>query len=363
MEERGVALNGCLTADASRLFSGGLEPCGSAFRSLLDLSITLDLEQLIGLKGGTAFAKFQQINGSDGSARVGDYQGFDNVDAPHRTQFAEAWYEQLLANKKLRLKVGKVDANSEFAYVKSGTEFINSSMGYDPTIFVMPTYPDPAMSVNLFVDPNEHLHFGLGWYDGGAQRGIPTGSLGPSTFFSNPAGRFLIGEASANWKLGRQDKAGRLAIGAWRHSGEFETFEGTRTLEGAGGYYIVAEQAAWKENPSLTGDEQGLAVFVQFGRANENVSEISWHLGAGLTWAGPIPGRDEDLLGLGFTCVHFSGKALDFTASYENSVELFYKAKITAWCDIKPELQYITNPGGQAASRVLVGTLRLQVAW
>jgi carbohydrate-selective porin OprB len=44
--------------------------------------------------------------------------------------------------------------------------------------------------------------------------------------------------------------------------------------------------------------------------------------------------------------------------SYEMTMEIFYKLRITRWAAVMPDLQYIINPGGQY-SNALVGTIRV----
>ena len=54
------------------------------------------------------------------------------------------------------------------------------------------------------------------------------------------------------------------------------------------------------------GPSQGKALwgfFLQFGRADENLWEITTHVGLGVAWIGPFTGRDEDVAGFGATWV------------------------------------------------------------
>src|ERR1700759_1868267 len=95
---------------------------------------------------------------------------------------------------RLRIKVGKVDAPTEFAAPAGGAGVLNSSFGYSPTLFLLPTYPDPAMSVNAFYYPAPWLSFSAGVYDGSGERGVLTGSYGPKYFFNGPGDYFFIGE-------------------------------------------------------------------------------------------------------------------------------------------------------------------------
>ena len=65
-------------------------------------------------------------------------QAFVNNDADDFTALYELWYEQYLFDDVVRVKIGKLDANSEFAYVEHGGEFIHSSPGVSPSILSFP---------------------------------------------------------------------------------------------------------------------------------------------------------------------------------------------------------------------------------
>ncbi len=365
LDDHGVVFEASITADWSSNWHGGQNTNGSSFRHLFLFDVTLDTERLFGLPGGTAFIDFQNHNGEDGSGDTGDFQAYSNIDSDGRTEIAELWYEHVFLEGMLRVKVGKVEANAEFAYTDNGGEFLNSSMGFSPTIFVLPTYPDPSMAVVVFVYPTDQLYAGLGLFDGAAVEGVTTGTRGPSTFFeSSPADMFVIGEAGVKWECGDDGLPGRFGFGGWGHNGSFDRFDGSGTESGTAGFYLLFDQTVFLEDPADEDNEQGVGVFVQFGWADADVSEAQIHLGAGVNWIGPIPTRDDDATGLGVTLVKFTDDAgAGFTDDYETAYEVFYKAQIMPWLAVKPDIQYIINPGGAGLKDALVGTVRVELVF
>ncbi len=355
LEDRGIAFTFSLTVDWSVNTVGGANTEGSTWRHLFDAGITVDTERLVGLQGGTFYVLFQQHHGDDGSEDTGDIQAYDNIDADGRTQISELWYEQRVLDGALGLRFGKMDVNGVFAAPETAGEFINSSFGFSPTIFVLPTYPDSATGLAVFVEPTDWLYVNAGLFDGALQEGIATGSRGPSSFFGDPADLFLIGEAGVRWTL--RSLPGRAALGIWHHTGTFDEFDGD-TTDGTTGAYGIVEQMLFAENDDA---DQGIGAFLQYGWADEDVSEIAHHFGGGLSWTGAIPSRDADTLGIGFSFVALSDEA-DFTGDDEIAYELFYAFRVTEYSSIKADVQYITDPGGDAAnSDALVMTLRFQV--
>jgi len=362
LDDHGVVIESSVTTDWSSNWHGGANTNGSSFRSLFLFDITIDTDRLFGLLDGTMFINFLNHNGEDGSGDAGDFQAFSNIDSDGRTEIAEFWYEQGFLDGKLRIKVGKIDGNAEFAFVDHGGEFLNSSMGFSPTIFVLPTYPDPAMSVVAFVYPTENFYAGIGVFDGSSQEGVRTGTRGPSTFFSSPGDIFVIGEAGVTWEAGDDGLPGRLGVGGWGHTGSFSRVDGTGMENGTTGFYLVFDQTLWQEDPNDQDNEQGVGVFFQLGWADEEVSQAELHLGGGVTWIGPIPGRDDDIAGIGVTWVSFSDEPnAGFTENAETAFELFYKIKVFDWVSIKPDIQYIMNPGGINQKDAVVGTMRVEV--
>ena len=82
-------------------------------------------------------------------------------------------------------------------------------------------------------------------------------------------------------------------------------------------------------------------------------------MGAGLVAKGLVRGRNEDVLGAGVAQVMFSDLLPDQTR--ETAIELFYKARLSPWAVIQPDLQYIAKPSGNGRDALIFG-LRFQVA-
>lgn len=184
LAENGVRLEGSPIADYPRVLNGGVDEGGDALRSLFTVAARIDTEAALGWPGGTLYAGYQRLDGDNGVRDSGDFQVYSNIDESAFDAIHAVWYRQRLLDGRLRIKIGKLDANSEFAYVDNGGEFIHSSAGFSPTIQAFPSYPDPATSVNLFAHTGTGLYAGAGVYDGASQAGIATGGRGPSTFFA-----------------------------------------------------------------------------------------------------------------------------------------------------------------------------------
>jgi carbohydrate-selective porin OprB len=360
LRDRGFELEGTYIGDLSRALRGGVRE-QTDYRSLVDLNGTFDLERLVGLPGATVFFDAYAIVGDYGSGDVGDFQIYSNIDNPKdRLQLAELWWQQMLFGELLRLKVGKFDANSEFAFVDAAGDFINSSAGFSPTIFTMVTYPDPGTGVVAFVDPEGPLYAGVGFFDGAAATGALLGKRGPKTFFRSDSDHFVIGELGGNWDETARFGPGRVAVGPWYHSADFERFDGS-SAGGTGGFFGLFEQRVFALEPEREEGTRDVRLFGQYGWADPDVSAANQHASLGVLFTGPFAFRASDTTGAMVTWVDLSDQDAAGFPSDETAVELFYRLQLTSFFSLKPDLQIIDDPGGLHEDTAVVGTLRFEV--
>ncbi|MEX0776442.1 MAG: carbohydrate porin [Phycisphaeraceae bacterium] len=351
LAEVGITFAPFVIVDWSKNVRGGLDTEGSATRELFSFNATIDLTKLLGLPSGKFYVDLHHQAGQNGSDEVGDYQFVGNWDADGLTQISELWFEYEFFDGLVRTKIGKVDANWEFACTELGWEFVHGSASYPATNLVMPTYPDPAASMNVFVYPTDWLSLGFGLYDGALAEGVRTGARGPGTFFGDPADWYLIGEVGFQWAVGEAGLPGRAAVGGWHHTGTFDRFAGGQA-KGTSGFHLVVDQMLWLAQPSTDEepaglDNPGIGVFVQYDCADPAVMSADHHINAGVTWRGPLPGRQRDLAGVAVSWIHFTDEpAAGLGDSYELAAEVMYKAYVIPSVAVQPYVQYIVNPGG-----------------
>jgi len=367
LADRGVSFQGSYVAEVSGVLDGGLRRRGS-FRNLLTLELEIDLQEAIGLPGATVFAQFLSVNPDRGGSRdSGDLQVYTNIEVErHIDALTELWYQQTFLDGALRFKLGKLDANSEFAFVEAGEEFAHSSAGFSPTIFTLPTYPESATSVNVFVRTVEThratLTLGYGLYDGATPvDGIRTGARGPATFFSDRKSDdlFHIGQCELIWCRGGGHwfTNGRAAVGGWLHTGEFERFDGG-TRSDTSGLFVVAEQQLFDPHD----DDRGVYLFAQYAWADRRVSEVVHHAGLGLVQRGTFPGREGDSAGVYASLAVLSdAPGADF-GNDELAIDVYYRLRLGSNVYVQPELQWIINPAADPDARdALVGGIRVGI--
>ena len=346
LKDAGLEVGGDYTFEWSVALAGDASKHGMA-RGLLSQYFTFDPQPCLGITGGQLFAQYFYRHGPNASAEIGDIQGFSNLDAERLSKAGEFWYEQKLFRDHFRLKVGQVDANAEFAFVASASEFLNSSAGYSPTILGVPTYPNPRLSLNLFAYAATNYYIGGGVYGDSAEDG---GS------FRHPFG---IVEAGVTKPATHKWGTARLAFGGWHSSATLGRYDG-REQKGTSGFYAVAEQQLWGPQRRDPGNKQGLTLFAQYGFGDSQVSPVAHHAAVGLFYAGLISKRPNDSTGLRYSYACLSRAAGSPFDKDESSLEWFYRVQITPAVSIKPDLQWIRNPGGYASrSDAWVGSVRI----
>jgi porin len=355
LKEAGLSIDAVLVLEGFKNFRGGISTHPPEGASTLDLSLTLDTEKLFSWKEGKFYADFEGHGGSNPSKRlVGDLQIFDNLNAVSYFQLYEFWFQQKLFDGKLRLKIGKVDANTEFSVIDNGLDFLNSSSQVTPTVFVLPTTPAPMPSVNLFFTPNENFYASFGAYY--SNRSVNFGNFAgnPQDIQPSDNGVFLIGETGLQWRHAPVLKNdGNLKLGAWGHTGTFTRFDGSER-KGIRGFYAVLDQTLWQPEGEQQG--RGLRTFLEYGLTQQSVNAIYQHTGGGLAWTGLFACRPLDVVGLSPQYAFISSQA-NLPRPFELALETFYQLQVTSWATLLTDLQYIINPGGQYPD-ALVGTLR-----
>jgi carbohydrate-selective porin OprB len=344
---KGVEVHASLKAEASSNFHSGFSGDGTDYRGLVETTMGIDMQKAIGWSGAQVQASFHDYFGSNATERLmGDTQGFSNIDTYPMNRIYELWFQQSLAHSKLRIKLGRIDANTEFAYVENATEFLNSSMGFSPTILDMHTYPNPRLGAVVAFAPGKFL------------------SVSAAIFRCMPSGSMVLGEAGTRWKISSRASAGRLAVGFWIHPHTLDGFHGTQTF-GVHGFYAVLEQTLWKRASEIDDDSRGIRAFAQWGDSNPWFNGITRHVGTGFEWTGAFSQRPADVVGLGFTRVRLGEDSdRDVSTGRERSIETFYKVPVRSWLSFTPDFQWIVNPSGSLERpRALAGTMRMVISF
>jgi len=353
LEEAGFALALGLTQVYQHNASGGLNAGYGDYSMSWDLEVEADLEKLIGLPGGLLYSLAEGSYGRGIDGAVGGLSGV-NDDAAGEVEIAvtELWYEQSLWRDFVTWRVGKIDLTGGFECAgcpvafdgnrfanDETSDFLNSWFINNPSI----PFPDNGLGAVLMLAPVEWYYVSCGGGDALANAnasGLDTTFDGDGRFFCVVETGLLPNIPSRIGGL-----QGAYRFGVWFDDQAKEYLDETGERDTDIGYYVSACQTVWHESPGPESG-QGLGLFGRLGWADKKLNEIEFFWSGGASYTGPIPGRDADVLAVGFSRGELSDRSPDFSASHEQVVECFYNAALTSWLHVTADLQWIDHPGG-----------------
>ncbi|WP_332771043.1 carbohydrate porin [Phenylobacterium sp.] len=360
-ETPAVQLSATYTGEAWRNLYGGLRS-GSAYLENLEAAAEVDMERAFGWRGATVrVSAFWNDDDTLSERLVGDTQAVSGKDATGGTRLYETWVRQAIGGGAVKL--GVIDLNSDLALNKAALLFVNGAQGLGldlaqigrngPSVF-----PNTGLGVLAELPIDGHWEVKIGAFDG-VPRNLD-GPPGPTFRIGADDGALIVAEL-----LHESDNETRLALGLWSHTAKFDAMGGAVERDSSmGGYALV-------ERPLARWGDQRLDGFVRLGLAEPKTEEIAAAYSAGLVLSGRLLGLEDEALGVAFTTAQTSrpyrraraalGAPVD---KHETAVELTYRAQVTPWLAVQPDVQYVINPGADPALKnALVVGLRFEMAW
>lgn len=348
---------------------GGVER-DARYLDNLDLMLTVPSDSL-GYDGGTFFFYVLHNNKKTFSDIVGDLQVVSNIDNDRIWRIFEAWYEQRLLDDRLGLKLGFMDLNSEFDAIDPAGLFILSSHGigpdYSQTGAAGPSiFPLSMAGVRVDYRFSDRVLVRVAAFD--AVPGTRSHPRRAAIKLGDGEGALLAAEIDTEPVDGL-----RFVVGGWAYTARFEGIEASLGLpapshHGNNGVYAFAHGPLYREPGS---EQQGIDAWIRFGIADGRINQLDQYLGAGLVYTGPFSGRDDDQLGLA-VAVARNGDTFRRNAALvgapvdrrEINVEMTYRAQLTDWLALQPDLQYIVHPGTDPGLRNAIALgLRFEIGF
>lgn len=352
----------------------------------LDLLLHLDLQEVVGLPGTSFRVQVQSNRGDPVSREVGDLQGISNLEAPREWRLYEAWVEQEIGSPRLSLLAGVRDINADFDVIPAAGDFFNGSFGFGPEysqsgIAGPSTYPATALGARLRVEAVSGLYGLLGVSDGvpgspgdfdfslaedegallSAEIGYAHSPVDPqptpraiSRGEGRGRGRGLGagGSGRQRRRIGRgrfiQDVGSKIAAGGWVYTRRVPSWSPGGLEKRSWGLYVLGEHGLYRD-PDGMGELSG---FARIGTAADAVNRLHLSLGGGLVYQGLLPGRPDDVVGVGMAHARNGSPYLQMRREEgspleraETVLELTYRAEVGPVFSIQPDLQWVKNPG------------------
>ena len=330
---------------------------GAELLGHVDAAVTLDSHKLGLWDGGTLYALGQNNHGSGINGEVGSAVGVTNLEAAPYTQLTELFYEHVALDERLRIRLGKQDANRDFGTPRFGGNFINNNFGMFPNAPV-PSYPTTGLGALVSVTPVPWLVDKLAIYEGSPA----VGGFGLTSAFKAGAGYTIAGSVAATHHFGPGARdGGTTSLGAWWQSVDVMAVgvAAPRTFASNAGGFVQHDERLFS-HPRDPKDPRGLTLIARVSWARADRSELARYAGASLAWHGVGP-RDNDTTGIGggyFTVADQLGGAPGRGSEW--FLEAFYKLRLTSFASLQPDLQWFRHPGGDGADAWVAG-IRLKL--
>jgi porin len=367
---RGVDFAPVYIGEVQSSVDGGAHGTGTVYAHSLNLPLTLDLEKLAGWKAATFHANAFWIAGrSLSSDYIGDIANASNISADPAFRLQELWLQQCFDEHRLTVQVGLIAADNQFFGSAAAALFINGTFGAFTVIGANlpnpPVYPMASPGARVQVQPSEQFYFQAAIFDGnaGTQDENPHGvdfplATGDGALVISEIGWMRLAESATN-ALNTTLKAGAFVLTKQQPSWNSQIAGHTGGGKINYGIYGVAEQELFCRA------EQKITAFARVGFAPADRNVVDWYFDAGFNFAGLVPGRPKDKLGLAVARSNFSRDYSRYEQSVHGSaaldsetvIEATYCAHLAPWWTVQPDFQYVIAPGGSSScdSAVVIG--------
>ncbi|HEX8445669.1 MAG TPA: carbohydrate porin [Sphingomonas sp.] len=332
-----------------------------------DVGMLLDLEKLAGLTGGAFQATITWRRGQDltSDAGLNALQQVQEIYGRGQTlRVTQLWYEQRLGSR-VEVKLGRTNPGEDFAVFSchfQNLSFCGAQPGNVAGDYWY-NWPVSQWGARVRVDVKEDFYVQGGAYE------INPRNLRKRFFIGHFKGATgVLVPVEAGWSRGGDD--GRVAsykIGGWIATADSDdvrldidrrpiAITGMAPLRRSGRYgvYVAVQRqltGTSKDGKSLT----GLGMFANLTQTDRKTSVTDNQIALGLFYKGLMPAVPGDVLGLGVARTNVNGRAAaddrltmpdQPRRDAEYAAELYYSIQPLDWLEIRPNLQWIHQPGG-----------------
>ncbi|WP_395942827.1 carbohydrate porin [Brevundimonas sp.] len=355
--DSGVTLRADYVSETFSAVSGGLKR-GSAYTQQIRAGADFDMQTIAGWTGA---ALHLTLNDRRGAGLSSDYVGnrlpIQEAYGGQYTRLSELSYEQNLAEGRLNLRLGYFAMGNDLGGMALGCNFVNAAFCAHPLSLSGDSgwynYPNARWGAAVRYRPRPDLALRTGVYQVNTSLGLEGNAFKP--FAGRTAGVVLPFEIEYDPGLTADSPSlpGHYKLGVYYDTSRAARLDGGGALRGRRGVYLLADQMILRDAGG-----RGLSVFGQFTANPPQAAQITRWYAAGVVMTAPLPGRGADTVALGVTHAEVNprlraaqvetgalpGGYASLPAG-ETAIELSYGARIRPWLSLRPDLQYIVDPG------------------
>ncbi|WP_077517970.1 carbohydrate porin [Rhodanobacter sp. C03] len=334
--------------------TAGYKGTGTDWAQQFDIGASFDLGKLGVWSDAIArFAMSDRTGRSTAADYTGSYFAYQEIYGQgQNTRIDELSIEKTLPAQGVAIKVGFYPLGNDFGTLPYVCNFVNVAFCGHP----------------------QSLPTNSGWSDGPAGRWggrikwhiTDSVTLQAGAFDVNPlvtrrqdgfklsltGSTGVLVPVELGYQIGKDpsDYAGTYKIGAYYDSSNTPDLANPHMADdGRYGLYVEAAQQVFKAGPGL---RNGLALFAIYTISDQATAKFKDYVEAGLAYRGLIPGRDLDLLSLGYVRADINSRLQAQMAltgqpvqTSEELLELNYTIQVLPSLTFRPDVQYDIRPG------------------
>jgi len=367
LHDDGVDVAASYVAETGWNFSGGKRHDVTEAGQFA-LGITVDADRLVGWEGATFRGTVTYRNGHDLGQRagLGVLQQVQEIYGRGQTwRVTQFSYEQNFAGDAVSLKLGRATVGEDFAsfscYFMNLT-FCGSQPGNVAGDYWY-NWPVSQWMARLRVK-HKDVYVQAAVYEvnpGNLEKDFTVGKLHGATGYLVPV------ELGWTPKVGRKGLAGSYKVGGWYSSANgkdvlLDYQRNPRAVTGLAPLNRSSRYGVWVnfwQQVSGTAENgkpiSGVALFFNMTQTDRRTEITDNQIAAGVFWRSPFRSLPNDALAFAVGRTNVNGRyarsqRLDperprrLTAEY--AAEFYYSAHPISWLELRPNIQYVHNPGG-----------------
>lgn len=363
LAQQGIKFEANLLTDTAYLADGGRNEGADPLTSAqLWLGTQLDMEKLAGWDGVTVRAVATARQGQSTSVRdlQGDAAQWANVQGTfgrgnQDSRLTELSIEKNYKEQGLSIKAGRLGLGMDFNVMAcdfASTAFCAAQMGkWQGNIWMNTPVAQWGARVKQQLNPDVTVQVGVYEFNPDNGNGVKEGQ-GWSLDTDNADGVTIPAEVIWTPKSLVNGLPGSYRVGGMYNTAD-DVANQKDVATGEGENRTFAGWLAVEQQLTSTGNgRQGLHSFANFTWHDRDTNKVDNSQQLGLKYIGLMDSQPNDILGLAVNRVHVNDRfaegslaKVDYDASAEYNIELNYSYNATKWLMLRPNLQYVINPG------------------
>jgi porin len=368
-EKQGVTLRGDYVSETFRVASGGLRQ-GTRYAQQLRFGADLDMRKLAGWAQGTFHITLNDRAGRGATTDLaGNRMPIQEVYSSQFLKLTELSYDQDIAGSRANIKLGLWAMGNDFGGLPILCELVNAAFCAHPLAMSAGSgwgnYPNarPGIRVNWHLAPTADLRVGV--FE--VNPGYSTEDHGFSLHARGSTGRMVPIELDLHSRDPQAMHAAELKLGAYYDNSRVARQGRDGETSGRYGAYALGTVRVHQE---ARDPRRGLVLAGEVMKADARTAQMTSWYSLDAIYQGTFPSRPLDTVALGYVRAVINPRIdrawraaqvaqvapaqdafLNTLPDAESVVELSYGWRVTRWFLVRPDVQYVKDPGAFSQRR------------